>query len=63
MSSVPRVAISSRCKGTAEGAAVPRSDNRIRLIDLAQEGITALCAIQAEALACAGVDLDALMIR
>jgi ribonuclease PH len=49
-------------QGTAEGAAVPRSDVD-RMVDLALQGIADLCALQRQVLSDAGVDLARLMTR
>jgi ribonuclease PH len=49
-------------QGTAEGAAVPRSDVDA-MIDLALEGIAELCLIQRRTLEAAGVNLDQLLLR
>ena len=49
-------------QGTAEGEAVPRTEVD-QMIDLALEGVAALCVIQREVLAGAGVDLDRLLIK
>ncbi|MGE0321571.1 MAG: ribonuclease PH [Polyangiaceae bacterium] len=49
-------------QGTAEGEAVARSDMDA-MIDLAMEGVTKLCVIQAEALKGAGVELEKLLVR
>ncbi|MCC6646854.1 MAG: ribonuclease PH [Polyangiaceae bacterium] len=48
-------------QGTAEGVAVPRADVD-RMIDLGLQGVSLLAARQAEALAGAGVALDALVV-
>jgi len=48
-------------QGTAEGEAVPRAEID-RMVDLGITGIERLCAVQREALAKAGVDLDALFL-
>jgi ribonuclease PH len=48
-------------QGTAEGAAVPRSDID-KMTDLALEGIAQLCEVQRQALSLAGVELDQLLI-
>jgi ribonuclease PH len=47
-------------QGTAEGAAVPRSDVD-RMVDLGLKGIAELCALQRQVLSDAGVDLARLM--
>jgi ribonuclease PH len=47
-------------QGTAEGEPVPRKEID-RMVDLALAGVASLCAVQVEALAAAGVDLDALV--
>jgi ribonuclease PH len=47
-------------QGTAEGAAVPRADIE-KMTDLALEGVAELCAVQRQALALAGVELDQLL--
>jgi ribonuclease PH len=49
-------------QGTAEGAAVPRSDVDA-MIDLALEGIAELCLIQRRTLEAAGVNLDQLLLK
>lgn len=49
-------------QGTAEGEAVARSDMDA-MIDLGMEGIGKLCAIQSDALATAGVELEKLLMR
>jgi ribonuclease PH len=49
-------------QGTAEGEAVPRSEID-QMVDLALEGTAELCRIQRVALAAAGVDLDALLVK
>jgi ribonuclease PH len=48
-------------QGTAEGQAVPRADMDA-MVDLGMEGIASLCRVQRDALAGAGVDLDALLV-
>ncbi len=49
-------------QGTAEGEAVTRADMDA-LIDLAQEGIESICAVQRDILAQAGVDLTPLLAK
>lgn len=48
-------------QGTAEGAAVPRTEVD-QMIDLGLEGIATLCTIQRKVIADAGADLNRLMI-
>jgi ribonuclease PH len=48
-------------QGTAEGAAVPRTDID-KMTDLALEGIAQLCEVQRQALSMAGVELEQLLM-